>query len=136
MSTRPATLLRVVVLPAPEGPSTTKNSPSPNDRVMPSTAVIFPYRLVMFSISTVAIRPSPPRRRARGREVVVGLAAAAEELRHRDGHRGGRAVGEDQREDVVVPGEDEREQRRGGDARAHQRQSHHDEPPLARVAVE
>src|SRR6266481_3162124 len=35
---RPAMILRKVVLPQPDGPSSTRNSPSRTDRLMPSTA--------------------------------------------------------------------------------------------------
>src|SRR5664280_3383686 len=47
MSTRPATDFRVVVLPAPEGPRITKNSPSWTSKSRWSIAVRLPYFFVI-----------------------------------------------------------------------------------------
>src|SRR5438094_6476444 len=46
----------VVVLPAPVGPRKAKNSPLRTEKLMPSTALVFPfrYRLTRFSTSTMA----------------------------------------------------------------------------------
>ena len=44
--TNPATIISVVVLPEPEGPSSEKNSPGAIERVMASTTVSSSYRFV------------------------------------------------------------------------------------------
>src|SRR5665647_985314 len=157
MSTRPATDFRVVVLPAPEGPRMTKNSPSWTSKLRWSIAVTLPYFFVIPRTERVPMsalhRPEAQaldqvaldgqcederwqgaQHSSRCREVVVGLSAAAQELG--DGHCDGAGVGEDQREHVVVPGEDEGEERGCRDSRPNQGQSHHQEGALPRVAVQ
>jgi len=54
---RPASILMVVVLPAPFGPSSPKTSPSAMVSVSPSTAVRLPNYLERFSIS-ITFAPS------------------------------------------------------------------------------
>src|SRR5829696_4972340 len=56
----PATHFKVVVLPAPEGPSSTKNSPSPTSRSRPSSATNFPYSLRTERKARVAILSHQP----------------------------------------------------------------------------
>src|SRR5579884_1366382 len=53
----PQMMRRKVVLPQPEGPSRTMNSPSATVRLMPSTAVTSPNFLVMSLVNTAAMRP-------------------------------------------------------------------------------
>ena len=52
---RPAIILRLVVLPQPDGPSRQTNSPSPIFRLTSDTAVKLPKILVTFWNSTEAI---------------------------------------------------------------------------------
>ena len=54
---RPAIARRVVVLPAPDGPSTTKNEPSGTSRSTPSRAWTSPNDLRSPCAATVPIRP-------------------------------------------------------------------------------
>src|SRR5262245_41746411 len=51
---KPAMMRSNVVLPHPDGPSRTKNSPSRTAREMPSTAVTGPNRFVMLLAATEA----------------------------------------------------------------------------------
>src|SRR5438045_1301395 len=60
MSSRPATIRRAVVLPQPEGPTSTMNSPSRISRSRPSTAVVpSGYVFVTPSKLTAAIYQPP-----------------------------------------------------------------------------
>src|SRR5262245_52952686 len=52
-----------VVLPHPDGPSRTRNSPSRTSRDMPSTAVTGPKRLLMLLAATEATATSMAMRR-------------------------------------------------------------------------
>src|SRR5712691_5293944 len=52
---RPAMMRRNVVLPQPDGPSSTRNSPSRTVRLMPPTATTSPKFLVISLAATVAI---------------------------------------------------------------------------------
>src|SRR6185312_3928448 len=61
----PASMRSKVVLPQPEGPTSTRNSPSRTDRSMPSTALPESKCLVSACVSTVAIVPLPPSRQSR-----------------------------------------------------------------------
>src|SRR5262245_17823609 len=56
---RPAMTLKKVVLPQPDGPSSTKNSPSRTDRLTPSTAVT-PPKSFLISLVTTAATGLPP----------------------------------------------------------------------------
>src|SRR5262249_27112564 len=56
----PAMILRKVVLPQPDGPSSTRNSPSGTDMLTPSTAGTSPKSFLIFSATTLAI-PRLPR---------------------------------------------------------------------------
>src|SRR5829696_3203004 len=59
----PATHFNVVVLPAPLGPSRTKNSPSPTSRSSPSRATSFPYSLrIARNVRVAILNHQPPRR--------------------------------------------------------------------------
>src|SRR5262249_20096744 len=60
---RPAMMRSNVVLPHPDGPSSTKNSPSCTLREMPSTAVTGPKRLVILLAATEATATSMATRR-------------------------------------------------------------------------
>src|SRR6476661_8372091 len=53
-ASRPAISRNTVDLPQPEGPSSTKNSPSRTSRLRSLTAATSPYLLVTFSRSTLA----------------------------------------------------------------------------------
>src|SRR6185437_14641060 len=53
----PQMMRRNVVLPQPEGPSKTMNSPSGTSKVMPLTAGNAPNLLTMFLVDTAAIEP-------------------------------------------------------------------------------
>src|SRR5262249_5587623 len=55
---RPAMMRKSVVLPHPDGPSSTMNSPSRAVRLMPSTAMTSPNRLVMALVETAATSTS------------------------------------------------------------------------------
>src|SRR5258707_6289008 len=68
----PATRRKVVVLPAPEGPSSTKNPPSGIASDRSSTAAMSPKRLARPARATSAMRRlrAPPLGRSRGRAVV------------------------------------------------------------------
>jgi hypothetical protein len=55
ISSSPAIIRRLVVLPQPDGPTSTMNSPSWISRLKSSTAVTSPYFLVTWSNVTVAI---------------------------------------------------------------------------------
>ncbi len=61
ISSSPAIIRRLVVLPQPDGPTRTMNSPSWISRLRSSTAMTSPYFLVTCSKVTVAIvrTPSP-----------------------------------------------------------------------------
>src|SRR6516165_12770721 len=74
---RPAMILKKVVLPQPDGPSSTKNSPSRTDRLTPSTAVT-PPKSFLISLVTTAATGLPPwleegtsQPAVRGRQVAV-----------------------------------------------------------------
>ena len=58
MSSSPAIIRRLVVLPQPDGPTKTMNSPSWISRLKSSTAVTSPYFFVTWSKVTVAMRVS------------------------------------------------------------------------------
>ena len=60
---RPAMMLSVVVLPQPDGPTKTTNSPSVTSRLTPLTASVAPKRLTIRSSLTPAIPYSPSPRR-------------------------------------------------------------------------
>src|SRR6478672_818936 len=62
ISSRPAIIRRLVVLPQPEGPTRTMNSPSAMARFRSSTASTSPYFLVTWSKVTVAMCAPPPHR--------------------------------------------------------------------------
>src|SRR4026208_1865136 len=62
ISSSPAIIRRLVVLPQPDGPTSTMNSPSAISRLKSSTAVTSPYFLVMWSNVTVAMSEPPPHR--------------------------------------------------------------------------
>src|SRR5580693_4635961 len=65
MSSSPATIRSAVVLPDPDGPTSTMNSPSLTSKVKSLTAwKPFSYTLFTFSMSTVAIMPPYRARRA------------------------------------------------------------------------
>src|SRR5215471_19735413 len=61
-SSRPAIIRKSVVLPDPDGPRRTRNSPSRLCRFTPTTACSFAFlnRLVSALVSTTAIRSGPP----------------------------------------------------------------------------
>src|SRR5690554_651741 len=63
ISSRPATILRVVDLPQPEGPTSTINSLSLMSKLMLSTAVTLPKRFVTFFRRTCANEKSPLRQK-------------------------------------------------------------------------
>src|SRR5688500_15577629 len=67
----PATSRSVVVLPAPVGPRRTTNSPSPIVRSSPSTATIWPKRLVTRLSATSLIRG--PIKQGRADRAAAGL---------------------------------------------------------------
>src|SRR5215470_14147879 len=56
---RPAMMRRNVVLPQPDGPSSTKNSPSRTAKLMPSTATTSPNCLRIFVAVTGAMKDFP-----------------------------------------------------------------------------
>ncbi len=82
MSSRPAIIRRLVVLPHPEGPTNTMNSPSWISRLKSSTAVTSPYFLTTWSNVTVAMRVSSPGR------VIAGPCISADEAARTDPVRG------------------------------------------------
>src|SRR5712691_2876610 len=51
----PSIISRVVVFPAPLGPSRPKNSPAPTSRQTPSAATVSPYRLRRSSAKTAVL---------------------------------------------------------------------------------
>ena len=55
ISSSPAIIRRLVVLPQPDGPTRTMNSPSPISRLRSFTAWNSPYTLLTFSNVTVAM---------------------------------------------------------------------------------
>ena len=57
----PASIRSAVVLPDPDGPTSTRNSPSAAVSVSSRTASTASKRLVTESKETLAISPSPPR---------------------------------------------------------------------------
>src|SRR6476661_2731470 len=64
ISSRPAIIRRLVVLPQPDGPTRTMNSPSLMARLRSSTATTSPYFLVTCSNVTVAmLHLTPPGHR-------------------------------------------------------------------------
>src|SRR6266581_3718728 len=73
---RPAIIRSRVVLPHPDGPSSTKNSPARMDRSTPSTAWKSPNRLLRLRSSTpttIRALPSPPSRRGSCRRLELDL---------------------------------------------------------------
>ena len=78
----PATIRRKVVLPQPEGPSRTMNSPSRTDRLMPSTATTSPNSFLISLVAMCAI--AAPLSRPRGRPRPAGRARSRPR-RHRPG---------------------------------------------------
>src|SRR6185312_9451221 len=60
----PQMMRRNVVLPQPEGPSKTMNSPFGTSKLMPLTAGTSPNFLMMFLVDTAAIEPPRIKRRA------------------------------------------------------------------------
>src|SRR6266852_1959509 len=93
-----------VVLPQPEGPSSTSNSPSRTDRFTPSTACSSPNCFLRFRISTLAIAQRVVRRRALRQPIpkrrsVLGQAPLLEDRQRHRAHAalrrsGGRALRE------------------------------------------
>src|SRR5947207_1879673 len=61
-SSSPAIIRKRVVLPEPDGPSSTRNSPSRLSRFTPTTASSFAFlnRFVSALVSTTAISSTPP----------------------------------------------------------------------------
>src|SRR5215203_5283149 len=153
----PAMHFKVVVFPAPEGPSRTKNSPSRTSRLRSSRATTSPYSLRIPLSESVALSFHRPERQAAhqvaldgkrqderrdrrdqrgcGREVVV-RPVSSNERQGTDGDCLGVARGQDEREDEVVPGEDERYQADRGYPRAHQGSYDEEERSNAGVPVE
>src|SRR6266567_7555645 len=73
---RPAIIRSSVVLPHPDGPSSTKNSPSRMDRSTPSTAWKSPNRLLRPRSSTpttIGPLPSPPSQQGSCRRLELDL---------------------------------------------------------------
>src|SRR5215216_4266561 len=129
ISRRPASTLRRVVLPQPEGPRRTRNSPSSTLRSRFSRTVTAPYLLTIWRNSTVDIvasalegsRGDPldeepaeeeidDKRRRRGQEgsrhqhVVRGAAGrGGVHVVEDDGHRPGRGLPERHADQEVVP---------------------------------
>src|SRR6185503_13504411 len=64
----PQIMRRKVVLPQPDGPSSTMNSPSGTARLMPSTAGTSPNFLTISLVNTAAIGPPGIQRKAAARE--------------------------------------------------------------------
>src|SRR6185295_3365409 len=64
----PQMMRRYVVLPQPDGPSSTMNSPSGTVRLMPSTAGTSPNFLTISLVNTAAIEPPGIQRKAAARE--------------------------------------------------------------------
>ena len=62
----PASIRSAVVLPEPDGPTSTMNSPSAISSDSDRTASTAPKRLPTSANRTPAISPSPPRRASRG----------------------------------------------------------------------
>src|SRR5690242_5192788 len=92
----PAIRRKVVVLPAPVGPSRTRNSPSPTARVSRLTASTLPKRLLMPERMTSAMKLSFVERRAHraSRRLVeegelLGPESEADPLATIDAHIGG-----------------------------------------------
>src|SRR5690348_12313598 len=146
---RPAIMRKVVVLPQPEGPSRQTTSPAATERSASLTATKSPNFLVILRASIVDI-PSLSLDGAEGdaaQQVVLqeeghqedgdeeqGLdrrqqapqdadAAARHRLVHGDRHGAGIDAGEQQREQELVPGEDQAEDEGRGKARQHLRQA-------------
>src|SRR3970040_2427441 len=106
---RPAIMRNRVVLPQPEGPSRTRNSPSRTCRSMPSTAVTSPNRLVIPLVGTVAMTASTPLR------LRVGWVRHPD--RPRAGRRAGRSLpGAGRAQSTIAGGESERARRNSGPA--------------------
>src|SRR5262249_480588 len=108
MSSSPATIRSAVVLPQPDGPTSTMNSPSPTFRVMSLTAwKPFSEALSSLSMLTSAMLP-PYRARARARGMRSSLhrargqagdhELAEDEDQDADGHHRHHAGGEDRPE--------------------------------------
>ena len=162
---KPAIIRSVVVLPEPDGPSSVTNSPRRTSRSTPSTAVTLAERLAEVRAARApAARPTAGRRPAAGDCRRHGRRLAADDeqqqqQRGRDDHQRGRdgrdgridhladllphldrqrpesGVGHEDRDDDLVPGRDEREQRPGEDARQDDRERHPPERP-ARVGAQ
>src|SRR6185503_18600833 len=139
MRSSPARQRRSVVLPHPEGPRRTMNSPSRTRRSTSFSAIVLPNTLRTVSNATLAIS-SPPR----SPEIEEVLAHEEDEEERRDDHeetareleverglvepredvRGQRSLAhrEDRRREHLVPAAHEREDRGGGEARKSERQ--------------
>src|SRR5262245_12528948 len=148
MSSSPAMVLRSVDLPQPEGPTRTANSPEETLRSMPRSTSTGPKRLCSPWMVRSAMVASPldrAHRDAAHQEALHGCHR--EEDRHGAEHRhrgdlgpeirltaeitgdlngvgGDLGAGQHQREDEVVPGEDEGEDRGGEQAGANHREYH------------
>ena len=156
-SSSPASILSVVVLPHPEGPSRTTNSPSSTCRVRASTTTVAPNFLVTLTKSNVHQPFTAPSERPRTRwrwtasaKTRIGIMATTPGgahhapldlvLRHAAGDADGerhRRVGlrEREREQEFVPRDDEAEDGRRGQSRRDQRQDDAAERAETRVAV-
>src|SRR5271163_1332319 len=108
MSSSPATIRSAVVLPQPDGPTSTMNSPSRTSRLRSLTAwKPFSYTLFTLSMSTVAIMPPYQGCRAcwddsglPGRAPVPGRSAWARSSLHRPGGQAGdHELAEDEHQD-------------------------------------
>src|SRR5882672_5727659 len=148
MSSRPAIMRSVVVLPQPDGPTSTTNSLSAMSRSMPRTAGSSSYSFTTLRSLSSAIALSPfGRAGGEAGDVVVHEESVDDERRHcaeqRRGHdlapvehvaldEGGDDSrrqhhlvdrgGERHRVEEVGPGHGEREDRRGDDAGQRNRQ--------------
>src|SRR5277367_3490551 len=109
MSSSPATIRSAVVLPQPDGPTSTMNSPSRTSRLRSLTAwKPFSYTLFTLSMSTVAIMPPYQGCRAcwddsglPGRAPVPGRSAWARSSLHRPGGQAGdHELAEDEHQDA------------------------------------
>src|SRR5690242_722684 len=155
----PAIMRKAVVLPQPEGPSRTMNSPGSTASDSSCTTVRGPKFFEMRSRSTVTAASSLDRaqqqalgdifleRNGEGdhrrdhdddqhRHVPPLRTAGGVLGRHEQRDGLGTHRGEEQREQVLIPGEDQHQQARGDEPRLRQRQNDAYEDAKARGAIE
>src|SRR5215831_17041685 len=160
-SSSPAMARSSVVLPQPDGPTSTVNSPSGMSRSTPRTActplkclcspVIFScaisplsaaYRAKRQAAHEMALHEHPEQDRRHERDdrqrarFAIGRSLKTEKAAEDRRQRKGAAQGQDQGEEELGPAEDEREHGGGDDAGQRQRQRHPPQGTPTAMAVD